>query len=133
MSSYMPRRWSRISGTSSCVARRMSTSRLISQAPVSWSNLTLRDRSGGNKKKAELRSAGGPRAAVPRWFCPGQWLLMLGVFFGQLHLGGFQFLLHTGDIILIDFGGHGLVPLRQRLLPVRRRQLEASRLLVEIA
>src|ERR1700680_138141 len=128
MSSYMRRRWRSISGTSSGVACRMSTLRVIFRAPVSCSGI-CRDKQ--KESRASLgRTAEGGRAYV---VCAGYGLLMLGIFFGQLHFGGFQFFLHTGQVVLIDFGGYGLVPLRYRPLPVRRCQLQASRLLVKIA
>src|SRR5438477_12564296 len=86
-----------------------------------------------NKKKAELRSAGRLGTAVPTWFLCWIRLLALGIFFGQLHFGGFQLLLYASHVGLVDLCGYGFVPLRECPFPVSGRQLEASCFLVEIA
>src|SRR6266852_9428984 len=133
MSSYMPRRWRRISGMSSCLACRMSRSRLISHAP-DFSRCGFHQDTKRKPSYARPDRVGDP---VPHSFCSllatGYWLLVVRVFFGQLHLGGFQFLLHPGHVGLIYFRGHGPIPLGKGPLPVCRRQLEASSLLVEVA
>src|SRR5258707_424868 len=116
---------------SSCVAFRMSTLRLICRLQGSSGIWILFE---PTKKKAELCSAGQVGHLPLRGFywvlVTGYWLLVVGVFLGQLHLGGFQFLLHPGHVGLIYFCGHRPVPLGEGPLPVRRRQFEASGLLV---
>ena len=63
----------------------------------------------------------------------GDWLLFPRFFLGQLHLRGVELLRSLGRAIAVHFGRHGFVPFRRGALPVRRGQLQASGLLVEVA